>query len=194
MQIANQPSSNYYRQNRDIGNKTRSFNQDFNSVQNSMSSQESSIQEFHLFGANDKDTTYTGSSSNGLSFALKYDENSTKENPIINAYGLDENGNSFEQSFNINDIDPKNATILELRALEAHFNGGKHPGMSSSTTMLSMGNHGENQQAGLNDRTNYIDRLMEKTDFYGSSPYLSHQQLGVDFRQQLDNLLDFMSK
>lgn len=100
--------------------------------------------EYHVFLPN-KNTAYSGGQANGLSFRIDYAENSTPQNPIMIASGVDENGNRFEQELVLKDIDPKNATIVEFRALEAHLNGGKMASVGTATSLIGMGNHGENQ-------------------------------------------------
>ena len=64
---------------------------------------------------------WTGGNGTGLSYCLKYADDSTDENPVVLAKGVDENGKEFEQRIYINDVDPSNATVVEMRALEAHY-------------------------------------------------------------------------
>lgn len=52
------------------------------------------------------DMLFSGGNGTGLSFYIKYADNSTAENPIMIAKGVDENGNEFEQTISINDINP----------------------------------------------------------------------------------------
>lgn len=89
--------------------------------------------------------------SSGLTFYLKYDEESTEENPCMLATGIDELGNQFEKKIYINDITPRNATYIEMVALEAHLNGGKSGSSVDSLTF-------NNIDAGLNDRIDFIDK------------------------------------
>ena len=44
------------------------------------------------------------------------------------AKGVDENGKEFEQRIYINDVNPSNATVVEMRALEAHYKVEKQGG------------------------------------------------------------------
>ena len=60
---------------------------------------------------------WTGGNGTGLSYCLKYADDSTDENPVVLAKGVDENGKEFEQRIYINDVDPSNATVVEMRAL-----------------------------------------------------------------------------
>ena len=67
---------------------------------------------------------WTGGNGTGLSYCLKYADDSTDENPVVLAKGVDENGKEFEQRIYFNDVDPSNATVVEMRALEAHYKVG----------------------------------------------------------------------
>ena len=79
-----------------------------------------------------EDMLYSGGNGTGLSFYLKYAEDSTADNPKVVAKGVDENGRDFEQTINVNDINPRNATIVEMRALEAVAGAPKRNGYSSN--------------------------------------------------------------
>jgi len=47
---------------------------------------------------------WTGGNGTGLSYCLKYADDSTDENPVVLAKGVDENGKEFEQRIYINDV------------------------------------------------------------------------------------------
>ena len=64
------------------------------------------------------------------------------------AKGVDENGKEFEQRIYINDVNPSNATVVEMRAVEAHYKVEKQGGFTSLP--LEAGN------MGLNDRRDFI--------------------------------------
>ena len=91
---------------------------------------------------------WTGGNGTGLSYCLKYADDSTDENPVVLARGVDENGKEFEQRIYINDVNPSNATVVEMRALEAHYKVEKQGGFTSLP--LEAGN------MGLNDRRDFI--------------------------------------
>ena len=74
---------------------------------------------------------WTGGNGTGLSYCLKYADDSTDENPVVLAKGVDENGKEFEQRIYINDVDPSNATVVEMRALEAHYKVEKQGGFTT---------------------------------------------------------------
>ena len=46
---------------------------------------------------------FSGGNGTGLSFYIKYAEESTEDNPVVIAKGVDENGKEFEEKININD-------------------------------------------------------------------------------------------
>ena len=75
-------------------------------------------------------------------------DNMLDENPVVLAKGVDENGKEFEQRIYINDVNPSNATVVEMRALEAHYKVEKQGGFTSLP--LEAGN------MGLNDRRDFI--------------------------------------
>ncbi len=56
-----------------------------------------------------------------MDYAMWYAEGSTEENPVIFARTIDANGREMEQTFSLNDIDPHNATYLEMLALQVHY-------------------------------------------------------------------------
>ena len=58
------------------------------------------------------DMLFSGGNGTGLSFYIKYAEESTDDNPVVIAKGIDENGKEFEEKININDIDLRNASYV----------------------------------------------------------------------------------
>ncbi|WP_394523790.1 hypothetical protein [Lacrimispora sp. JR3] len=100
------------------------------------------------------DMIYSGGNAAGVSFYIKYAEESTEDNPVVKATGIDEKGESFEQTIALNDIDPSNATYVEMRALEAH---NKVPYGIMSTTSLPL----DCNKMKLNDRIDFFE-LFEK--------------------------------
>lgn len=57
------------------------------------------------------DMLFSGGNGTGLSFYIKYAEESTEDNPVVIAKGVDENGKEFEEM--------RNASYVEMSALEA---------------------------------------------------------------------------
>lgn len=100
------------------------------------------------------DMLYSGGNGTGLSFYIKYAENSTEEDPTMIARGVDENGEEFERTVHINDINPNCATIIEMRALEAYTGVEKQNGFTSLPP--------ETGNMGLNDRRNFMHMFQQQ--------------------------------
>ena len=91
---------------------------------------------------------FSGGNGTGLSFYIKYAEESTEDNPVVIAKGVDENGKEFEEKSNINDITLRNASYVEMSALEAYYNVDRGNSLSSFPP--------ETGCMGLNDRCDLI--------------------------------------
>ena len=94
------------------------------------------------------DMLFSGGNGTGLSFYIKYAEESTEDNPVVIAKGVDENGKEFEEKSNINDINLRNASYVEMSALEAYYNVDRGNSLSSLPS--------ETGCMGLNDRCDLI--------------------------------------
>lgn len=70
-----------------------------------------------------KDFIALGGTS-AMNYAMWYAEESTEENPVIFARTIDAYGRELEQTFSLNDVDPHNATYLEMVALQVHYRPG----------------------------------------------------------------------
>ena len=103
----------------------------------------------HIVYMKTDDMLYSGGNGTGLSYYIKYADSSTPEDPTVIAKGVDENGQEFEQLIHINDIDPRNATIVEMHALEGHTGTEKRYGFTSLP--LSAGS------LGAYERKNFIN-------------------------------------
>ena len=136
----------------------------------------------HIVYMKTDDMLYSGGNGTGLSFYLKYAEDSTEDDPAVVAKGVDENGNKFEQTIHINKINPTCATYVEMRALEAYTGVEKKNGFSSLP--LSDGN------MGLNDRRNFMD-MFEKT--IRDLTTLNSQKAASYYRYSMQAYWDFMS-
>ena len=91
---------------------------------------------------------FSGGNGTGLSFYIKYAEESTEDNPVVIAKGVDENGKEFEEKININDINLRNTSYVEMSALEAYYNVDKGNSLSYFPQ--------ETGCMGLNDRCDLI--------------------------------------
>lgn len=127
------------------------------------------------------DTLYSGGNGTGLSYHLRYADSSTQEDPIVIAKGVDENGSEFEQTIHINDIDPRNATIVEMHALEEYTGTEKRYGFTSLP--LSAGN------MGLNDRRNFINMF---EDSINSLTLLKAKKAAAYYKQSVQAYLNFV--
>ena len=78
------------------------------------------------------DMLFSGGNGTGLSFYIKYAEESTEDNPVVIAKGVDENGKEFE----------------EMSALEAYYDVDRGNGLSSFPE--------ETGHMGLNERCDLI--------------------------------------
>ena len=136
----------------------------------------------HIVYMKTEDMLFSGGNGTGLSFYLKYAEDSTEDDPTVIAKGVDENGNDFEKTIHINKINPKYATYVEMRALEAHLGVAKRNGYSS----LPMGDG----EMGLNDRGNYMD-MFEKS--ISDLTKLQAHQAAAYYRYSMRAYWDFMS-
>ena len=71
-----------------------------NAVKRSFAEQVSNVagtpKVYNIF--TDEDMLWTGGNGTGLSYYLKYAEDSTEDDPTIIAKGVDENGNEFEKT------------------------------------------------------------------------------------------------
>ena len=102
------------------------------------------------------DMLYSGGNGTGLSYTLKYADDSTKENPIIIAKGIDEYGKEFETTINVNDINPLSANVVEMQALGCHLGVDKCVGGGLSTLPLGTGNQG------LYEKTNFMELFQKE--------------------------------
>ncbi len=131
----------------------------------------------------DEDMIWTGGNGTGLSYYLKYAENSTEDDPIVIAKGVDENGDEFEKTIHINEVNPKSATVVEMRALEAHT-GVKKLGDFTSLP-LEAGN------MGLNDRRDFMDMF---ENVISDMKLLSQKRAVAYYQYSMQAYWDFMNK
>ena len=129
------------------------------------------------------DMLYSGGNGTGLSFYIKYAEGSTEDDPTVIAKGVDENGDEFEQTIHINKVNPKCATVVEMRALEAHMGVKKLGGLTS----LPM----EAGAMGLNDRTDFMDMFQKQI---GDIKLLLQKKTAAYYQYSMQAYWDFMNK
>lgn len=56
----------------------------------------------------------------GRTIYMDYDESSTEDDPVIYAEGIGDDGKPYKTKIHVNDINPYNATYLEMTALALH--------------------------------------------------------------------------
>ena len=122
-----------------IGSGVQSASEVFGKQQNNSKTYVAENEEF---------SQTSGGNGTGLSFYIKYAEESTEDNPVVIAKGVDENGKEFEEKININDIDLRNASYVEMSALEAYYDVDRGNGLSSFPE--------ETGHMGLNERCDLI--------------------------------------
>lgn len=110
------------------------------------------------------DMLFSGGNGTGLSFYIKYAEESTDDNPVVIAKGIDENGKEFEEKININDIDLRNASYVEMSALEAYYDVDR--GNSLSSFPQETGHMGLNERCDLISSFEKVIRDMNKLGRY----------------------------
>ena len=126
---------------------------------------------------------FSGGNGTGLSFYIKYAEESTEDNPVVIAKGVDENGKEFEEKININDINLRNASYVEMSALEAYYNVDKGNTLSSFPQ--------ETGCMGLNDRCDLISSF-EK--FIQDMNKLGRYDLQMFYMRNMNTYLNASSK
>ena len=129
------------------------------------------------------DMLYSGGNGSGLSFYIKYAEESTRDNPTVIAKGVDENGREFEQTIRINDINPRCATVVEMHALESYLGVDKNGGLSSLPYDPFRGD------MGLYDRADFIDMFQKSVRDMNT---LGKWELADYYKYSLQMYLDFM--
>lgn len=137
----------------------------------------------HIVYMKTDDMLYSGGNGTGLSFYIKYAEDSTEEDPTVIAKGIDENGDEFEQTIHINNINPKAATIVEMRALEAYTGVEKQYGFTSLPL--------ESGSMGLNDRRDFMDMFK---DVIRDMKLLNQKKTAAYYQYSMQAYWDFMSK
>ncbi len=129
-----------------------------------------------------EDMLYSGGNGTGLSYYLKYAEDSTEENPRILAKGIDENGEEFEQVIDVNHINPRSATIVEMRALEVYSGAPKMNGYSSLPLDAT--------NVGRNERQDFMAAFEKEIQDMNT---LGEYGLALEYRKMLDFYESYMA-
>ena len=127
-----------------------------------------------------------GGNATGLSYIIEWANDSTPENPVMVARG-DYRGVPYEKRIYINDINPRNATLLEMLALEAYLDVDRGGGIHSLPVSMS-GN------MGLNDRADFIAALNDSIANVERNPAPWAQNMAGIHRNALQSFLDFLNR
>ena len=137
----------------------------------------------YIVYAKTDDMLYSGGNGSGLSYYIKYAEESTEEDPVVIAKGVDENGKEFEQKIHINKISPRHASLVEMHALEAYLGVDKNGGLSSLPLGPDIGN------MGLNDRGDFME-MFGKT--IADLSLLKQRQAAAYYQYSMQMYQDFI--
>ncbi len=129
------------------------------------------------------DMLYSGGNGTGLSFYIKYADGSTEDDPTVIAKGVDENGDEFEQTIHINKINPRNASLVEMTALESYMGVDKNGGLTSLPLETGM--------MGLHDRTNFMDMFQKQIS---DMKLLSQKKAAAYYQYSMQAYWDFMNR
>lgn len=137
----------------------------------------------HIVYTKTDDMLYSGGNGTGLSYYIKYAENSTEDDPTVVAKGVDEYGNDFEQTIHINKINPECATIVEMRALEAYLGVDKNGGLSSLPP--------ETGRMGLHDRADFMKMFQKQIS---DMRLLRQGNTAAYYQYSMQKYADFMNR
>ncbi len=117
------------------------------------------------------------------SFLLSFDFNCSKTRTGNSMPTCRSNPDEFEKTIHINEVNPKSATVVEMRALEAHMGVKKLGGFTS----LPM----EAGAMGLNDRTDFMDMFQKQI---GDMKLLLQKKTAAYYQYSMQAYWDFMNK
>ncbi len=141
------------------------------------------VKKGHTVYLKTDDMLYSGGNGTGLSFYIKYAEGSTEDDPTVIAKGVDENGDEFEQTIHINKINPRNASLVEMTALESYMGVDKNGGLTSLPPGTGM--------MGLHDRTNFMDMFQKQIN---DMKLLSQKKAAAYYQYSMQAYWDFMNR
>lgn len=126
-----------------------------------------------------KDALFTIWIGNGQELHMDYDESSTEENPVMKAWGIDSKGMSYEKLIYINEVNPRNASTAEMKALEIHL---KQQGDSMLTAPrpTMFGVDFAMQGFDVNEKLDFVQFLNELADKTISPDAVSITRLDAD--------------
>jgi hypothetical protein len=116
-------------------------------------------------------------------------ENHSEDNPVFLVRGTDANGKAFEAEININNVNPRNASFVEMMALDGHFAAKGQPlGATRSAAGAMSGLRGSYDSFSKFDFLPPLREMMEAQRFHGNlNGY-------TQIKQAIDSLMDFISQ
>jgi len=124
----------------------------------------------------------------GMSAFIFKPDDFSSENPILIARGFDAQGEPFEKEISIRDIDKRNASTVELFALEGYFGLSGGPTGMTRAAIVSMA---EQNQLGINDIFKKFDFLSALEDIMDSQRFHGNLNGLLRNRTLFEFLLDF---
>lgn len=115
--------------------------------------------------------------------------NYSADNPVMLVKGTDGNGKPFEVEVNINNINPKNASFVEMFALDGYFAAhGQSSGATRAGAAAMSGATGRNNAFTQFDFVSPLKELLETQKFHNNLDGI------MRLSPVIDNLLNFMSR
>ena len=93
------------------------------------------------------------------------------DNPVIQVKGTDINGKEFNVEININNVDPKNASLIEMVALDGYLNATGQPSGITRQLMISNIMRSSSNEMDANTKFDFIailDEIMDAQRFHGN--------------------------
>lgn len=119
MKVANNPDANLFAHNVSKQAPKKSGGMSFSSMQVTSPASLDSIQ---LNGGDGVlATSFARVGNSGISASVFWHESSTPDNPVMLVRGVNVDRTPFEVKVNINEVDPRNASFIEMTALDAYL-------------------------------------------------------------------------
>lgn len=123
----------------------------------------------------------------GQELYMNYDKSSSEEDPVILAEGIDIHGNAFRRRIHLNDIDVRNASVMEMTALNVHL--GKL-GDEVIKSHYSFPLESLSSQHDLNTKMNF-EQYFQKTS--GTLRTAGYRQQAELYKSELERYLFFQT-
>ncbi len=139
-----------------------------------------------------------GNFTDGSSYHFEYSLDSTDENPIVNVFYTDKNGDYFEETINLNDVDPTNATYTEFTALYAHLgkddSTGLHAGSLFDLPDVICVDDVNFSTENNDTKMNYMEILQNRANYFLSSSFEENRQVGLFLNSMYSKFEQFLNQ